>query len=260
MIADDDRRLGATGASRTRSRCPGRGLSARRFRIRLAELVRELVSEPAGLDDTEMLDGRGIAPAGYRHGVFAFNGTPTATSGFGAVSYLTWNQATNSLVSTPTDLLDLLDVWAAGELFTTDRTPAPNRYAPDPAGNPTPTSASACHSTDTAPAPKSTAASSPPPSAATRGTRHANLPLAVHRRHLHRGQREQQRSDRPSRPPSRGGRAARHRRRSPLTDRQRAVSTWCMTMFGPSRAGLVTTGTGSAIWSMGSPPTWACRV
>ena len=35
-----------------------------------------------------------------------------------------------------TDLLDLLDVWSTGELFTTDRTPAPDRYAPDPAGNP----------------------------------------------------------------------------------------------------------------------------
>ena len=57
---------------RRRERCfedavqvPRSGLSERRFRIRVAELVRELVSEPAGLDETEMLDGRGIAPAGY---------------------------------------------------------------------------------------------------------------------------------------------------------------------------------------------------
>jgi hypothetical protein len=34
-------------------------------------------------------------------------------------------------VSTPTDLLDLLDAWQSGELFTTDRTPAPGRYALD---------------------------------------------------------------------------------------------------------------------------------
>jgi CubicO group peptidase (beta-lactamase class C family) len=103
----------------------------------LAELVRDRVSEPAGLDDTGLLDGHAVAsPVGYRHGVFAFNGTPTDTSGFGAVSYLTWNHATNSVVSTPTDLLDLLDAWAAGELFTTDRTAAPDRYTPDPDGNP----------------------------------------------------------------------------------------------------------------------------
>jgi D-alanyl-D-alanine carboxypeptidase len=102
----------------------------------LAELLHDMVAEPARLDNTALLDGSGISPAGYRHGVFAFNGTPTDSSGFGAVSYLTWNLATHSVVSTPTDLLDLLDVWATGELFTTDRAPAPDRYAPDPAGNP----------------------------------------------------------------------------------------------------------------------------
>jgi hypothetical protein len=68
--------------SRTRSRCPGRGLSARRFRIRLAELVRELVSKPARLDDTEMLDGPrtevdgGIEPTAIGRAPAAL-GTPT---------------------------------------------------------------------------------------------------------------------------------------------------------------------------------------
>jgi D-alanyl-D-alanine carboxypeptidase len=102
----------------------------------LADLVGEMVAQPAGLDDTQLLNGSGIAPVGYRHGVFAFNGTPSDTSGFSGVSYLTWNYATHSVVSTPTDLLDLLDVWSTGELFTTDRTPSPDRYAPDPASNP----------------------------------------------------------------------------------------------------------------------------
>ncbi len=65
---------------------PRSGLSKRRFRIRVAEFARELVSEPAGLDETEMLDGRGIAPAGYRHGVFAFKGTPTASKRWPSLS------------------------------------------------------------------------------------------------------------------------------------------------------------------------------
>jgi CubicO group peptidase (beta-lactamase class C family) len=95
----------------------------------LAALVRERVAAPAGLDDTGLLDG-GRAPAGYRHGVFAFNGTPAVTSAFDGTSFLTWNQATTSAVSTPSDLLDLLDVWATGELFTTDRTAAPDRFVP----------------------------------------------------------------------------------------------------------------------------------
>jgi hypothetical protein len=53
---------------------------------------------------------------------------------------MTWEQAPDSAVSTPTDLLGLLDLWATGELFTTDRTSAPQRYAPEPVldddGNP----------------------------------------------------------------------------------------------------------------------------
>jgi CubicO group peptidase (beta-lactamase class C family) len=102
----------------------------------LAALVDEMVARRAGLDDTALLDGSGVAPAGYRHGVFAFSGAPADTSAFVPVSFLTWNQATQSVVSTPTDLLDLLDVWTTGELFTTDRTPAPDRWAPDPAGDP----------------------------------------------------------------------------------------------------------------------------
>jgi CubicO group peptidase (beta-lactamase class C family) len=104
----------------------------------LADQVRERVTGPAGLDDTRLLGGSEYPP-GYRHGVFPFNGTPVVTSAFDPTSWLTFT-ATHSAVSTPSDLLDLLDVWAAGSLFTTDRTPAPERYAPEPVldddGNP----------------------------------------------------------------------------------------------------------------------------
>jgi hypothetical protein len=93
------------------------------------------VTAPAGLDDTGLLDGQTELP-GYRHGVFGFDGTPVNTSQFDATSFMTWNLANTSAVSTPVDLLDLLDVWVSGELFTTDRTAAPDRWAPDPDGNP----------------------------------------------------------------------------------------------------------------------------
>lgn len=101
----------------------------------LAELVRDRVSEPAGLDGTGLLEG--AVPTGYRHGLFAFNGAPLDTSAFDGTSFVTWNRASTSAVSTPTDLLDLLDAWESGELFTTDRIPMPSRYTPEPAGNPT---------------------------------------------------------------------------------------------------------------------------
>jgi CubicO group peptidase (beta-lactamase class C family) len=97
----------------------------------LAELVRARVAGPAGLDDTSLIDVGNI-PGRTRHGFFVFDGTAVPTSAFDPTSYFTWFHATHSSVSTPTDLLDLLDVWATGELFTTDRTPAPQRYAPEP--------------------------------------------------------------------------------------------------------------------------------
>jgi CubicO group peptidase (beta-lactamase class C family) len=101
----------------------------------LIELVRERVSEPAGLHDTGLLDGSNT-PDGFRSGVFSFNGASMDTAAFDGTSYVTWNLATHSAVSTPTDLLDLLDAWTTGELFTTNRTPAPDRYALHPADHP----------------------------------------------------------------------------------------------------------------------------
>ena len=101
----------------------------------LAELVRLEVAEPAGLDHTNLSDGR-ESVEDFRYGVVALGGSPADTSSIEPVSFMTWWQATHSVISTPSDLLDLLDVWESGGLFTTDRTLAPDRLAPDPAGNP----------------------------------------------------------------------------------------------------------------------------
>jgi CubicO group peptidase (beta-lactamase class C family) len=100
----------------------------------LFDLSRDRVSEPAGLGETGLVTTS--VPDGTRAGVFAFEGTQVATSDFDGTAYISFNQAHAGAVATPTDLLDLLDVWESGELFTTDRTPAPNRYpleGPNPA-------------------------------------------------------------------------------------------------------------------------------
>jgi CubicO group peptidase (beta-lactamase class C family) len=100
----------------------------------LAELVHERVSEPVGLDQTSLGDGQ-THPDGFRHGIIVAGGTVLDSSAFEPVSFMTWNQATRSAISTPSDLLDLLDAWAYGTLFTTDRVPSADRLAPDPAGD-----------------------------------------------------------------------------------------------------------------------------
>ena len=98
----------------------------------LARVIHERVAAPAGLDDTSLAGAGWVTPARWRHGMLAFNGAMLDTSAFDPTSYLTWNQAAISSVSTPTDLLDLLDAWTTADLFTTDRTPRPDRYAPEP--------------------------------------------------------------------------------------------------------------------------------
>jgi hypothetical protein len=45
-------------------------------------------------------------------------------------AYFTWHTATLAAVSSVPDLLDLLDAWQSGELFTSDRTPSPSDSAP----------------------------------------------------------------------------------------------------------------------------------
>ena len=102
----------------------------------LADLVHDRVAVPAGLDDTLLADGVSI-PDGFRHGRVNINGAVLDTAMVpSAVAYFTYNQAISSVVSTPMDLLDLLDAWHSGELFTTDRTPAPDRFAPNWDANP----------------------------------------------------------------------------------------------------------------------------
>ena len=102
----------------------------------LAELVHDRLAAPAGLDETALGNGEDALPEGFRHGRLNINGAVVETSAVSPVSYLTYNQATSSVVSTPTDLLDLLDAWHSGQFFVTDRTAAPDRFIPDPAGNP----------------------------------------------------------------------------------------------------------------------------
>lgn len=96
----------------------------------LVDLVHERVTEPAGLAETGIFDD---IPSDVRAGMFTFNGATVATSDFDPTSYVTFSLAETSAIASPGDLLDLLDVWASGALFTTDRTPAPDRYFPEPA-------------------------------------------------------------------------------------------------------------------------------
>ena len=92
----------------------------------LADLVEDRIAQPAGLDDTAISDG--TEPPGYQDGVFAFDGQRLDTSGGPHTSYNTYFAASASANSTLRDLLDLLDVWQSGDLFTTDRVSGPDRF------------------------------------------------------------------------------------------------------------------------------------
>jgi CubicO group peptidase (beta-lactamase class C family) len=92
----------------------------------IAELIETRIITPLGLDDTLIQDGTN-QPDGYQHGVFAFEDQPLDTSMVPNVAYFTYFGAVHAVVSTSTDLLDLLDALVTGTLFTTDRTPKPER-------------------------------------------------------------------------------------------------------------------------------------
>jgi CubicO group peptidase (beta-lactamase class C family) len=92
----------------------------------MAELVEARIAQPAGLDDTAISDG--AEPADFENGIFTFNGQRADTSTFPHTSYNTYNTAYASANSTLRDLLDLLDVWRRGELFTTERVPGPDHF------------------------------------------------------------------------------------------------------------------------------------
>ena len=93
----------------------------------IADLIEARIITPLGLGDTFVQDGAN-QPDGFQHGVLAFDGQPLDTSMFPNVSYYTYFGAVMAVVSTSTDLLDLLDALVAGDLFTTDRTPGPDRF------------------------------------------------------------------------------------------------------------------------------------
>jgi D-alanyl-D-alanine carboxypeptidase len=92
----------------------------------LAELVEERVTQPAGLDDTAISDG--TEPPGFEDGVLVYDGQRLDTSEFPHTSYNTYFAGSASANSTPREILDLLDVWKSGDLFTTNRVPGPGRF------------------------------------------------------------------------------------------------------------------------------------
>jgi CubicO group peptidase (beta-lactamase class C family) len=95
----------------------------------LIGLVQDRIAGPLGLDDTLISDG--TVSARYRHGIFDFDGEAVDTSMFPLTAYFTWHTATMAAVSSVPDLLDLLDAWQSGKLFTTERTPDPERFGPE---------------------------------------------------------------------------------------------------------------------------------
>jgi CubicO group peptidase (beta-lactamase class C family) len=95
----------------------------------IADLIVARIVTPLGLDDTFIQDGTN-QPADNQHGVFQFDGQVLDTSMVPSISYYTYFGAVQALVSTSTDLLDLLDALVAGALFTTDRAPTPERLVP----------------------------------------------------------------------------------------------------------------------------------
>lgn len=90
----------------------------------LAELVAARGTTPLALEATVMPQ-HGDEPAGYQHGYFALDGAAVDTSMFPHTAYNTWSLTVDSTV---TDLLDLVDAWATGALFTTHRAATPDRF------------------------------------------------------------------------------------------------------------------------------------
>ena len=137
----------------------------------LAELIRDRVAGAGGARRHRSARRDALLPPAIGMACFAVQRRqrwiPRSST---ATSYLTWNQATHSAVSTPTDLLDLLDVWATGELFTTDRAPAPDATHPNPCSMTTATPMSVIGVdvpfNGICPCTEVDGASSPPPSAA----------------------------------------------------------------------------------------------
>jgi CubicO group peptidase (beta-lactamase class C family) len=91
----------------------------------LAELVAERVTTPLGLEGTVMPQD-GDEPAGYQQGGFVFaDESAVDTSMFPHIAFNTWSLTVDSTV---TDVADLVDAWATGALFTTDRSATPGHF------------------------------------------------------------------------------------------------------------------------------------
>jgi CubicO group peptidase (beta-lactamase class C family) len=93
----------------------------------ISDLIEARIASPLELDETFVQDGTN-QPAGYQHGVASLNGQRIDSSQVPNTAYFTYFGASIAVVSTSTDLLDLLDAFVANDLFTTDRSPGPERF------------------------------------------------------------------------------------------------------------------------------------
>lgn len=95
----------------------------------LADLVATRIAAPLGLEHTVISDGT-PEPVGTQDGVFVLPGGTSAldTSMFPHTAYTTFYVASEGARTSVTDLLDLVDAWADGSLFTTERSATPERF------------------------------------------------------------------------------------------------------------------------------------
>ena len=96
----------------------------------VAELVRQYVTTPLGIDETTT-DIAAPKQPGYQHGVFVLDGTVLDTASVPTDAYWSFLGAAGSATSTLPDLLDLLDAWVTGELLGADRAATPDKFRPD---------------------------------------------------------------------------------------------------------------------------------
>ena len=95
-----------------------------------AELVDSRFAKPLGLHDTRIIDAAAL-PSNFSHGRFNFNGTAHTTADFPLNSYMTFNVAHSSLLSTLSDQLTLLRAMSTGTVPGLHRLPTPDKFKAD---------------------------------------------------------------------------------------------------------------------------------
>ena len=96
----------------------------------MADVLDQRFATPAGLDDTFLSDGTD-QPANYQHGVFVLDNEQLDTSMVPNVAFFTYSVAESAIISTLADSLDMVEMWADGSLFTTQRVPGPAAFLPN---------------------------------------------------------------------------------------------------------------------------------